>query len=177
MQMGVEVHAMTTPLTKSYRDSLRADQRDQRAGGAVQSRCQRQLRAVNEILAAKGTVSFAGDEISLQESIKGSSIRSWRRIALRRLRTRKAASRSRLCGSACTLLQCRASTRAGRDGCWSSTSFRLLASRTPTSRAVICSDKFDVIVLPDHGRSADYRTAGARAPFRNATPAASAKRA
>ena len=37
-QMGVEVHAMTTPLTKAFRDSLRAGERHERPGSAVESR-------------------------------------------------------------------------------------------------------------------------------------------
>ena len=55
-QMGVEVHAVTTPLSKQFRDSLRPIKDDELAWrrpstfGANAS-----FRAINEILAAKGT--------------------------------------------------------------------------------------------------------------------------
>ena len=44
-------------------------------------------------------------------------------------------------------------------------------------RAGHLHDQYDVIVIPDIERAADSSTATGRAPFRSATPAASAKKA
>ena len=64
-QMGVEVRTVTTPLTKQYRDSLRAIQEITGLAAAFNRGTNASYRAVNEILAAKGTVAFAGDEITV----------------------------------------------------------------------------------------------------------------
>jgi hypothetical protein len=63
MQMGVEVHAMTTPLSKSYRDSLRTVKNMDGLAAPFNRGANASFRAINEILAAKGSVSFAGDDI------------------------------------------------------------------------------------------------------------------
>ncbi|HLW77672.1 MAG TPA: M14 metallopeptidase family protein [Bryobacteraceae bacterium] len=63
MQMGVEVHAMTTPLSKQFRDSLRPIKSIEGLAAPFNRAANASYRAMNEILAAKGTVSFAGDEI------------------------------------------------------------------------------------------------------------------
>jgi Zinc carboxypeptidase len=63
MQMGVEVHAVTTPLTKAYRDSLRTVKNMEGLSAPFNHAANASFRAINEILAAKGTVSFSGDDI------------------------------------------------------------------------------------------------------------------
>jgi hypothetical protein len=63
-QMGVEVHAVTTPPTRQFRESLRIAQD---AGGltAPFSVCaDASFRAINQILAAKGKVAAAGEDLS-----------------------------------------------------------------------------------------------------------------
>jgi hypothetical protein len=74
-QMGVEVHAMTTPPSAKFKDSLKPVPMK---GGSIVGYTapfshaeNASLHAVNEILAAKGSVSFAGDEISAAGIDKG----------------------------------------------------------------------------------------------------------
>ena len=74
-QMGVEVHAMTTPPSAKFKDSLKPVPMK---GGSIVGYTapfshaeNASLHAVNEILAAKGAVSFAGDEISATGIDKG----------------------------------------------------------------------------------------------------------
>jgi hypothetical protein len=62
MQMGVEVHAVTSPLTKQYRDSLRP-LKNIEVAAPFNHAANASFRAINEILAAKGTVSFAGEDV------------------------------------------------------------------------------------------------------------------
>ena len=70
-QMGVEVHAVTTPPSAKFKDSLKPV--PVKNGSIVGYTApfshaeNASLHAVNEILAAKGSVSFAGDEISAIE--------------------------------------------------------------------------------------------------------------
>lgn len=74
-QMGVEVHAVTTPPSAKFKDSLK--QVPMKGGSIVGYTApfshseNASLHAVNEILAAKGSVSFAGDEISATGIDKG----------------------------------------------------------------------------------------------------------
>ncbi len=63
MQMGIEVHAVTTPLTKPVRDSLRPIKTVDGVAAPFSRQANASFRAVNEILAAKGVVSFSGDEM------------------------------------------------------------------------------------------------------------------
>jgi len=63
MQMGVEVHAVTSPLTKQFRDSLRSVKEITGLTAPFNHSANASFRAINEILAAKGTVSFNGDDI------------------------------------------------------------------------------------------------------------------
>jgi len=63
-QMGVEVHAVTSPLSKQYVDSLRSIKEVTGLAAPFNRAANASYRAVNEILAAKGTVSFAGDDIA-----------------------------------------------------------------------------------------------------------------
>jgi hypothetical protein len=74
-QMGVEVHAMTTPPSGKFKDSLKPVPMK---GGSIVGYSapfshaeNASLHAINEILAAKGTVSFAGEEISATGIDKG----------------------------------------------------------------------------------------------------------
>lgn len=75
MQMGVEAHAMTTPPSRKFTDSLKpvAVKNGLIAGYAAPFTHAENasFRAVNEILAAKGSVSFAGEEISVNGIDRG----------------------------------------------------------------------------------------------------------
>jgi hypothetical protein len=64
MQMGVEAHSITTPLSKQYRDSLRAVHEITGLAAPFQLSANASYRAINEILAAKGAVSLNGDQIT-----------------------------------------------------------------------------------------------------------------
>jgi len=66
-QMGVEVHAMTTPLTKAFRDSLLPVKDASSLTAPFNHAANASFKAINEILAANGKVSFAGDEISVAD--------------------------------------------------------------------------------------------------------------
>jgi hypothetical protein len=70
-QMGVEVHPMTTPLTKQFRDSLRAVKAINDLAAPFNHSTNASYRAVNEILAQKGSVSFAGEDIAVSGIDKG----------------------------------------------------------------------------------------------------------
>lgn len=63
-QMGVEAHAVTSPLSKAFRDSLRPVHEITGLAAPFNRDADASYRAVNQILEAKGTVSFNGDEIS-----------------------------------------------------------------------------------------------------------------
>jgi len=63
-QMGVEVHAMTTPLSKAFRDSLGSVKDVSGLAAPFNHAANASFRAVNEILAANGKVAFAGNEIA-----------------------------------------------------------------------------------------------------------------
>ncbi len=64
-QMDVEVHAMTTPLTPEFRKSLERVTSMKGLAAPFNHDANASFRAVNEILAAKGFVSFSGDDISV----------------------------------------------------------------------------------------------------------------
>jgi len=66
-QMGVEVHAMTTPLTKQFRDSLRPIHEITGLAAPFALSANAGYRAINQILAAKGKVALAGDEITASD--------------------------------------------------------------------------------------------------------------
>jgi hypothetical protein len=70
-QMGVEVHPVTTPLTKQFRDSLRAVKAINDLAAPFNHGTNASYRAVNEILAQKGSVSFAGEDIAVSGIDKG----------------------------------------------------------------------------------------------------------
>jgi hypothetical protein len=63
-QMGVEAHALTTPLTKQFRDSVRPVTTLDDVEAAFTLATHRSYRAINEILAAKGTVTVAGESVA-----------------------------------------------------------------------------------------------------------------
>ena len=62
-QMGVEVHAITSPPSKQFRDSLRTVKEITGLSAPFDHGANASFRAINEILAANGAVSFSGDEI------------------------------------------------------------------------------------------------------------------
>jgi len=74
-QMGVEVHAMSSPPSAKFKDSLKPV--PVKNGSIVGYTApfshaeNASLHAVNEILAAKGSISFAGEEISATGIDKG----------------------------------------------------------------------------------------------------------
>jgi hypothetical protein len=70
-QMGVEAHAMTSPLTKQFRDGLRAVKAIDDLTAPMNHGTNASFRAVNEILAAGGKVSFNGDDIAVNGVDKG----------------------------------------------------------------------------------------------------------
>jgi Zinc carboxypeptidase len=63
-QMGVEAHAVTTPLTPEFRKSLERVNSIKGLAAPFDHNANASFRAVNQILAAKGSVSFDGDEIA-----------------------------------------------------------------------------------------------------------------
>jgi hypothetical protein len=70
-QMGVEVHAMTTPLSPQFRDSLRLAKDTNGLAAPFNLSANASFRAINEILAAKGKVTAAGDDIAVSDIDKG----------------------------------------------------------------------------------------------------------
>jgi len=70
-QMGVEVHAVTTPRTKQFRDSLRPIHEITGLAAPFALSANASYRAVNQVLAAKGKIALAGDEITASDLDKG----------------------------------------------------------------------------------------------------------
>ena len=70
-QMGVEAHAMTTPLTAQFRDSLRTVKDTNDLAAPFTRGANASFRAINQILAAKGKVSVSGDDIAASDIDKG----------------------------------------------------------------------------------------------------------
>jgi hypothetical protein len=64
-QMGVEVHAMTTPPSKAFRDSLRSVKSIQDLAAPFNRDANASFRAINQILEAKGSVAYSGDDIAV----------------------------------------------------------------------------------------------------------------
>jgi len=64
-QMGVEAHAITTPLTAEFKKGLEPITSTKGLAAPFNHNANASFRAVNQILAAKGAVSFSGDEISV----------------------------------------------------------------------------------------------------------------
>src|SRR5947208_13478292 len=64
-QMGVEAHAMTTPPSKAFRDSLRVVKDFNGLAAPFNHAANASFRAASEILSLKGTVSFAGNDIAV----------------------------------------------------------------------------------------------------------------
>jgi hypothetical protein len=65
MQMGVEVHPVTQPPSKQYRDSLRPIHEITGLAAPFELSANASYRAINQILAAKGAVSLNGDRIAV----------------------------------------------------------------------------------------------------------------
>src|SRR5208283_5244769 len=70
-QMGVEVHAMTTPLSPQFRDSLRLVKDTNGLAAPFNLGTNASFRAINQILAAKGKAMAAGDDIAVSDIDKG----------------------------------------------------------------------------------------------------------
>ena len=70
-QMGVEVHAVTTPLSEQFRDSLRPIKDTNDLAAPFTRGANASYRAMNEILAAKGKVMVSGDDIAASDIDKG----------------------------------------------------------------------------------------------------------
>ena len=64
-QMDVEVHEVTTPVTEEFRKGLEPVTSIQGLAAPFNHNANASLRAVNEILAAKGNVGFEGSDISV----------------------------------------------------------------------------------------------------------------
>ena len=65
-QMGVEVHAMTTPPGKQFRDSLLLVHDAGGLAAPFNRGANARYKVVNQVLAGKGTVAFSGDEIGVR---------------------------------------------------------------------------------------------------------------
>jgi hypothetical protein len=63
-QMGVEAHAMTTPPSKAFRDSLRVVKSMDGLAAPFNHSANSSFRAINEIFAAKGSVAVSGEDFS-----------------------------------------------------------------------------------------------------------------
>ncbi len=63
-QMGVEVHPITAPLTKQYRDSLQPIHEISGVAAPFTRAVNASYKAVNQILAANGKVAFDGETIT-----------------------------------------------------------------------------------------------------------------
>jgi hypothetical protein len=70
-QMGVEAHAITTPLSAQFRDSLRLAKDSGDLAAPFNSAANASFRAINQILAAKGKVSVTGDDFAVSDIDKG----------------------------------------------------------------------------------------------------------
>jgi len=70
-QMGVEVHAVTTPPTKQYVDSLRSVKEITGLAAPFELSANASYRAINQILADKGTVSLEGGDVAVTGLDKG----------------------------------------------------------------------------------------------------------
>jgi hypothetical protein len=72
-QMGVEVHPVTQPLAKAYRDSLKPVKTAE-VSAPFRLSANASFKTVNEILAAKGSVSFNGADINIADVQKYSRV-------------------------------------------------------------------------------------------------------
>ena len=88
-QMGIEVHAVTSPPSKQYRDSLRTVTEITGLAAPFNRGANASYRAINQILAAKGAVSFAGDDVMRRTSTSRNWSPSWRRTGCARWNRRK----------------------------------------------------------------------------------------
>ena len=180
-QMGVEVHAMTSPPSGKFNDSLKPVPMK---GGSIVGYAapfshaeNASLHAVNEILAAKGSVSFAGDEISATGIDKGKldSI-----LAANHLKSIAGQGR-RQAGEGgahrpVSFVDRPIWTRAGRAGFWNSTSSRSHLFITPTSSAGHLARQIRRDRDARRAGAPDHRRNARRARRRHAMPEASARK-
>ncbi len=148
-QMGVEAHAMTTPLTPEFRRGLEPITSVRGLAAPFNHNANASLRAVNQILAAKGTVAFAGDEIAVSnlDKSKLDSI-----LAENRLRAVATKETGKSVKAARTALY--RSWSANMDEGWTRWIFEQFAFPfTNVYNADIIGghlrDRYDVILLPD----------------------------
>ncbi len=64
-QMGVEAHAVTTPLSKQMRDSLRPVHEVSGLGAPFNRGANASYKVINAVLAAKGSVALSGEDIDV----------------------------------------------------------------------------------------------------------------
>jgi len=69
-QMDIEVHAVTTPPTQEFRKGLELITSTKGLAAPFNRNANASFRAVNQILAAGGTVGFTGDDISVSDIAK-----------------------------------------------------------------------------------------------------------
>ena len=70
-QMGIEAHEISTPLTPEFTKGLEKISSIKGLAAPFNRNANASYRAVNQILAAKGTVSFSGEEISVSNLDRG----------------------------------------------------------------------------------------------------------
>ena len=148
-QLDVEVHAVTTPVTPEFRKGLEAISSVKGLSAPFNHNANAGLRAVNQILAARGTVKFDGEEISVSgvDKTKLESI-----LAENRLKASGAKESGRSVKAARTGLY--RSWQANMDEGWTrwifeQFEFPFTNLYNADVQAGHLRDKFDVIVLPD----------------------------
>jgi zinc carboxypeptidase len=148
-QMDVEVHAVTTPLTAEFRNGLEAITSMKGLRAPFNHGANASLRAVNQILAANGTVSFAGEEISAA-NIDKSKLESI--LAENHLKTTSAKEAGKTVRAARTGLY--RSWQANMDEGWTrwifeQFEFPFASLYNADIQAGHLRPKYDVIVFPD----------------------------
>jgi hypothetical protein len=148
-QMDVEVHAVTSPLTSEFRKSLERVTSMNGLAAPFNHNANASLRAVNQILAAKGSVSFSGDDISVASIDKGKldSILTENHLKLMPLKEGGKAVKAARTG----LYR---SWQANMDEGWTrwifeQFDFPFTNLYNADIRSGHLRDKFDVIILPD----------------------------
>ena len=157
MQMGVEVHPVTTPLSKQFRDSLRPIKEITGLAAPFQLSANASYRAVNEILAAKGSVSLAGDQIATS-SLDASKLNSI--LAENRLKAAPPKDAGKAVKPARVGLY--RSWVASIDEGWTrwileQYKFPFTSVYNADIRAGHLHDRFDTIVIPDMNERSDHR--------------------
>ena len=148
-QMGVEAHAMTIPLTPEFRRGLEPITSVKGLAAPFTHSANASLRAVNQILAAKGTVSFAGDEISVTNFDKAKLDAILAANRLRSVATKEAGKPVKAARIALYR-----SWNANMDEGWTrwifeQFDFPFTSAYNPDIIGGHLKEKYDVIVLPD----------------------------